>query len=116
MKISEELEKYPSSWLTLACSHYRFHFTISVRKEHGKEMMKRVNLSKYSSIPLEVAEERDVKGLYAKARSGKLNNFTGIDSPYEKPHSPEIIIDTTKTNIDEAASLIVNYYLKSSGA
>ena len=82
-----------------------------------REMMKKGEFVEiFVDTPLEVAEERDVKGLYAKARSGKLNNFTGIDSPYEKPHSPEIRIDTTKTDIDEAASLIVNYYLKSTSA
>ena len=82
-----------------------------------REMMKKGEFVEiFVDTPLKVAEERDVKGLYAKARSGKLNNFTGIDSPYEKPHSPEIRIDTTKTDIDEAASLIVNYYLKSTGA
>ena len=82
-----------------------------------REMMKKGEFVEiFIDTPLEVAEGRDVKGLYAKARSGKLNNFTGIDSPYEKPHSPEIIIDTTKTDIDEAASLIVDYYLRSLGA
>ena len=82
-----------------------------------REMMKKGEFVEiFVDTPLEVAEKRDVKGLYAKARSGKLNNFTGIDSPYEKPPSPEIRIDTTKTDIDEAASLIVDYYLKSSGA
>ena len=70
----------------------------------------------FVDTPLEVAEQRDVKGLYAKARAGELSNFTGIDSPYEKPQGPEIRIDTTKTSIDDAASLIVNYYLQSEDA
>ena len=61
---------------------------------------------------LEVAENRDVKGLYAKARKGELKNFTGIDSPYEIPEKPEISIDTTKLNVDEASSLISDYYIK----
>ena len=50
--------------------------------------------------PLEVAESRDVKGLYAKARAGEIRNFTGIDSPYEAPLSPEMRLDTTR--FDEA--------------
>jgi bifunctional enzyme CysN/CysC len=54
------------------------------------------------------AERRDVKGLYKKARSGELKNFTGIDSPYERPDSPEIRIDTTKMTPEEAADLIVD--------
>ena len=57
--------------------------------------------------PLALAEQRDVKGLYKKARSGELKNFTGIDSPYEAPESPEIHIDTTALNAEEAAELIV---------
>ena len=57
--------------------------------------------------PLADAESRDVKGLYAKARSGALKNFTGIDSAYEAPEAPEIRIDTTMMTADEAANLIV---------
>ncbi|MDB4857972.1 sulfate adenylyltransferase subunit CysN [Alphaproteobacteria bacterium] len=66
----------------------------------------------FVDTPLSVAEERDVKGLYAKARSGQLKNFTGIDSPYEAPETPEIHIDTTKMSIDQAAEKIVDYVLK----
>ena len=65
----------------------------------------------FIDTPLSVAEERDVKGLYAKARSGKLKNFTGIDSPYEAPKTPEIHIDTTTISIDEAAEKIVKQLL-----
>jgi bifunctional enzyme CysN/CysC len=57
--------------------------------------------------PLAAAEARDVKGLYAKARSGELKNFTGIDSPYEAPEDPEIRIDTADMSADEAADAIV---------
>jgi bifunctional enzyme CysN/CysC len=53
------------------------------------------------------AEARDVKGLYKKARSGALKNFTGIDSPYEPPEAQEIHIDTTKLTPEQAADLIV---------
>ncbi|MBB5371904.1 sulfate adenylyltransferase subunit CysN [Acidocella aromatica] len=56
---------------------------------------------------LEEAEKRDVKGLYKKARSGELKNFTGIDSPYEPPEVPEIHIDTSKITPEEAADLII---------
>ena len=60
----------------------------------------------FVDTPLSVAEERDIKGLYAKARSGQLKNFTGIDSPYEAPETPEIHIDTTTMSIDDAAEQI----------
>ena len=58
--------------------------------------------------PLAEAERRDVKGLYAKARSGQLKNFTGLDSPYEPPQAPELRIDTTVMTADEAAQAIVD--------
>ena len=57
--------------------------------------------------PLDVAEGRDVKGLYKKARRGELKNFTGIDSPYEAPLSPEIHIDTTALSVEDAADQVV---------
>jgi bifunctional enzyme CysN/CysC len=61
--------------------------------------------------PLSVAEGRDVKGLYAKARAGQLANFTGIDSPYEPPETPEIRIDTGAMTPDEAAQRIVDWLI-----
>ena len=66
----------------------------------------------FVDTPLEEAERRDEKGLYAKARSGELKNFTGIDSPYEPPEAPEIHIDTTKLTADDAADLILEELLK----
>jgi bifunctional enzyme CysN/CysC len=66
----------------------------------------------YVDTPLVVAETRDVKGLYKKARRGELKNFTGIDSPYEPPESPEIRIDSTTMAPEEAADLIVDYLIK----
>jgi bifunctional enzyme CysN/CysC len=66
----------------------------------------------FIDTPLAEAEKRDVKGLYAKARAGKLKNFTGIDSPYEAPEDAEIRIDTTNLTPDEAADRVVEYLLK----
>ena len=66
----------------------------------------------YIDTPLSVCEERDVKGLYAKARSGKIPNFTGISSPYESPENPEIRIDTTKLSAEEAANQIIEFILE----
>ena len=68
----------------------------------------------FINTPLDVAESRDVKGLYAKARAGEIKNFTGIDSDYEVPENPEIEIDTTKLSAAEAAEIIVKY-LKDNG-
>jgi bifunctional enzyme CysN/CysC len=65
----------------------------------------------FVNTPLSVAEERDVKSLYPKARSVKLKNFTGIDSPYEAPETPEIHINTTAMSIDDAADRIISELL-----
>ncbi|MBX7540048.1 sulfate adenylyltransferase subunit CysN [Qipengyuania sphaerica] len=61
--------------------------------------------------PLEVAEARDVKGLYKKARAGELKNFTGIDSPYEEPEEPEIRVNTVAMSPEEAADYIIKQIL-----
>jgi bifunctional enzyme CysN/CysC len=63
----------------------------------------------YIDTPLLVAEKRDPKGLYKKARRGDLKNFTGIDSPYEPPVEAEIRIDTTNLSPEDAAETIVSY-------
>jgi bifunctional enzyme CysN/CysC len=65
----------------------------------------------FIDTPLEVAEHRDVKGLYKKARAGKLANFTGVGSPYEPPMSPEIHINTTAMTPAQAASLVIDKLL-----
>jgi bifunctional enzyme CysN/CysC len=66
----------------------------------------------YVATPLAVAEQRDVKGLYAKARAGELKNFTGIDSPYEEPEHAEITVDTTTLSPEQAAEDIVAWLAK----
>jgi len=63
----------------------------------------------FVDTPLSVCEERDVKGLYAKARSGEIPNFTGISSPFQNPSNPEMRIDTTIVSAEEAANQIINY-------
>lgn len=69
----------------------------------------------YVETPLAVAEQRDVKGLYKKARAGELKHFTGIDSPYEPPENPEIRVNTVATSADQAADEIVAHVLRSIG-
>lgn len=61
----------------------------------------------FVDTPLEVAEERDVKGLYAKARAGELKNFTGIDSPYQAPESPDIILNGGHENLDNLVQQVI---------
>jgi bifunctional enzyme CysN/CysC len=62
----------------------------------------------FVDTPLAVAEERDPKGLYKKARRGQLRHFTGIDSPYEPPERPEIRIDTTQTPVTQATERVLD--------
>ena len=59
------------------------------------------------ATPIEVCEQRDRKGLYAKARAGLIKQFTGIDDPYEAPENPEVYLDTSDTTPDEAAQQIL---------
>ncbi len=60
------------------------------------------------STPLEVCEQRDRKGLYAKARAGKIDQFTGISDPYEEPEDAEVTVDTARTKAAEAAQAILD--------
>ena len=69
-------------------------------EEHGRFVL--VHLS----TPLEVCEQRDVKGLYARARAGELPGFTGVSDPYELPERPELVIDTSVTPLPEAVAAI----------
>jgi len=63
----------------------------------------------FVNTPLEVAEKRDVKGLYKRARAGEIKNFTGIDSEYQAPETPEIEVNTVKMSAEAAAEFIVSY-------
>lgn len=68
----------------------------------------------FVDAPFEECEKRDPKGLYAKARRGEIKNFTGIDSIYEPPKSPEIHLHTTKVNPEACVEIIIQYLLSSS--
>ena len=63
----------------------------------------------YVDTPLKEAEQRDVKGLYKKARAGELKNFTGIDSPYEAPNDPEIAVNTVELSAEESADVVISF-------
>jgi len=63
----------------------------------------------FISTPLEVCEQRDVKGLYAKARAGEISNFTGISAPFEEPTNPELDVPTHEMSIEEATAMVVDY-------
>ena len=59
-----------------------------------------------------MAEARDPKGLYKRARAGEISSFTGIDSPYEEPESPELILDTSKLTVEQSVDALVDYLVK----
>lgn len=63
----------------------------------------------FVDCPLSVCEDRDTKGLYAKARQGIIKNFTGIDDPYEAPEKAELVVDTDKLNLEESADMVIQY-------
>jgi adenylylsulfate kinase len=73
-----------------------------VKKTVGEENFIEI----FVQTSIEECERRDVKGLYSKARKGELKNFTGIDSPYENPINPDLIIDTEKTSIEDAVKVL----------
>lgn len=66
----------------------------------------------FINCPLEVCEERDVKGLYAKARKGEIENFTGIDAPFEVPEDPQLELHTDKMDVEECHQILMNNILK----
>src|SRR3546814_5910370 len=68
-------------------------------------------LEVFVDTPLAVAEQRDIKGLYAKARAGEIKNFTGIDSPYEAPERPEFTLKTTEHDAGALAQTLVQSLL-----
>lgn len=65
----------------------------------------------YISTPIEVCEQRDVKGLYAKARRGEIKDFTGVSAPFEAPQSPDLELDTSSLSLEESVNSLLNYIL-----
>jgi adenylylsulfate kinase len=77
-------------------------------REHVKKIVGEENyMEVFVHAPLEVCEQRDVKGLYKKARAGEVKNFTGIDSPYEIPEQPDIVINTHEISLDQSIATLL---------
>src|SRR6266576_1152266 len=89
--------------ITAAISPYR-----EIRDE-ARQMMDGRFIETYIKASVEACEERDVKGLYAKARSGEIKEFTGVSDPYEPPESPEIVCETERESPEESARKILDY-------
>jgi adenylylsulfate kinase len=89
--------------ITAAISPYR-----EIRDE-ARQMMDDRFIETYVKASVEACEERDVKGLYAKARAGEIKEFTGVSDPYEPPENPEIVCETEQETPEESAGKIVEY-------
>jgi len=82
-------------------------------RQKARELLKAGEfIEVYTKVPLDVAEQRDPKGLYKKARAGEIKEFTGISAPYEEPENPEIVIDTSALSLEESVDKIVDYIVQ----
>lgn len=88
--------------LTTFVSPYQIH-----RDNARKEIDDFIEV--FVDCPLAVCEERDVKGMYKKARAGEIKDFTGIDDPYEKPVDPELVVDSNKYTVEECTDQILDF-------
>jgi adenylyl-sulfate kinase len=89
--------------VTAAISPYR-----EIRAE-ARELMDGRFIEAYVKASVEVCEQRDTKGLYAKARSGEIKEFTGVSDPYEPPENPELVLDTENESPEQSAQKIIAY-------
>jgi len=85
--------------------------TIDIRNNAKKIIGEDNFIEVFVNTPLEICEQRDVKGLYKKARAGEIKGFTGIDAPFEAPTNPQVDIKTEQLSIEEAANQIFDYIL-----
>ena len=102
--VASEIVRHGGAVITAAISPYR-----STRDEVRKMVGKDAFIEVFVNTPLEVCEQRDVKGLYTRARRGEISGFTGIDDPYEPPMNPELIVDTTHAMVGENSEIILKY-------
>ena len=102
--VASEIIRHGGAVITAAISPYR-STRAEVRRMVGSDHFIEV----FVDTPLEVCEQRDVKGMYARARRGEITAFTGVDDPYEPPLSPEIRLDTLNAGVEENAGRIMTY-------
>ncbi|BAU55405.1 adenylyl-sulfate kinase [Mucilaginibacter gotjawali] len=77
------------------------------QRQSLRELLGDMFIEVFVDTPIEICEQRDVKGLYKKARAGEISNFTGISSPFEHPVSPELYIDTTNQTLEQCVNLVL---------
>jgi sulfate adenylyltransferase len=105
--VAGEIARHTGTVICAAISPYS-----KTRNEARKMVGQDQFIEVFVNTPLEICEERDIKGLYAKARSGEIKGFTGIDDPYESPVNPEIVVTTEKKTPKECAQEIIDYLEK----
>ena len=105
--VAGEIARHNGTVVCAAISPYR-----STRNEARKMVGEDHFIEVYVDTPIEVCEDRDIKGLYARARRGEIKGFTGIDDPYEAPVNPEITVSTVEITPEENARIIVDYLKK----
>jgi sulfate adenylyltransferase len=113
--VASEIARHGGTAITAAISPYR------ATRNEARKMVGENFVEIYVDTPIEVCEQRDVKGLYARARRGQITGFTGVDDPYEEPVNPEIVLDTVNLTAEENARKIIafleeNGYLQADGA
>jgi sulfate adenylyltransferase len=101
--VASEIVRHGGMVICAAVSPYR------ATRNEARNMMENNFIEIFVDTPLEVCEERDVKGMYARARRGEIKNFTGIDDPYEKPETAEIVLDTVNFSARENAERVLAY-------
>jgi adenylylsulfate kinase len=99
--VAHLLQRNGTFVITAAISPYR-----AIREE--ARLMIKDFVEVYADAPLEVCEERDVKGLYAKARAGEIKGFTGIDDPYEPPAGAEVVVKTGELSVEESCQKVID--------
>ena len=109
-RISEVAKLYKESGIITICSF--ISPTITIRSLAQNIVGQSDFYEVFINTPLHVCEERDVKGLYKKARNGFIKGFTGIDSPFEEPPAPNLIIDTAAKNINESVDELYTFILE----
>ena len=111
-RIAEVAKLYVHSGIITLCSF--ISPTVGIRA-HAKEIIGGEDFSEvYVETSLELCEERDVKGLYKKARKGLIKGFTGIDSPYEPPVNAEMVIPTASQSVTESVDALCHYIIEKS--
>ncbi len=103
--LSRMLNKHGVNAIVAAISPYR-----AIREE--QKALTGNFFEIYVNCPEEICEQRDVKGMYKKARQGIIQHFTGVDDPYEEPRTPDVVIETDKLNVEDSFKLLLNVLTK----